>query len=116
MSEKDVFIFLEHIIENIKDIESFSKNILKEDLNKNKEKLNAIVRSIEIIGEAAKNIPNSFKEKHTQIPWKVIIGTRDKLIHHYFGVDLDMVWKIVKEDIFILKKQILEIKEEIAKT
>ena len=112
MSEKNISIFLEHILENIKDIESFSKNISKSDLSKNKEKLNAIVRSIEIIGEAAKNISDSFKEKHMQIPWKAIIGTRDKMIHHYFGIDLDMVWEIVKKDIPMLKKQILEIREK----
>ncbi len=117
MNEKDASIFLEHILESIIDTESFSKNISKEDLSKNKEKLNAIVRSIEIIGEAAKNISNSFKEKHMQIPWRKITGTRDVIIRHYFGVDLDMVWKIVKEDLSLLKKQILEIKEKmIAKT
>ena len=63
MTGKNAAIFLEHILESVNDIESFSENISKEDLSKNKEKLNAIVRSIEIIGEAAKNIPDSFKEK-----------------------------------------------------
>jgi len=112
MSEKNAQIFLEHILENIQDIESFSKNIFKSDLSQNKEKLNAIVRSIEVIGEAAKNMPHSFKEKHSQIPWKEIVGTRDKMIHHYFGIDIDIVWEIIKNDILILKKQILKIKEE----
>ena len=112
MSEKDTLIFLEHILESIKDIDSFAKNISKQDLRTNKEKLNAIVRSIEIIGEATKNISDSFKEKHAQIPWRKITGTRDKMIHHYFGVDLDNVWEIIKEDLPKLKKQILELKEK----
>ena len=66
-------------------------------------KQKASIRSIEVIGEAAKNIPDSFKEKYPEIVWKDIIGTRDKLIHHYFGVDLNAVWKVGKEDIPELK-------------
>lgn len=112
MTEKDALIFLEHILESIKDIESFSRDVSKEELSKNREKLNAIVRSIEIIGEAAKNIPGSFKKEHPQVAWKEIVGARDVLIHHYFGIDLNILWEVIKKDIPILKKQILEIKEK----
>jgi len=112
MSEKNALIFLEHILESIKDIESFSRGVSKEELSKNREKLNAIVRSIEIIGEAGKNIPSSFKKEHPQIAWKEIIGARNVLIHHYFGIDLNILWAIIKKDIPILEKQILDIKEK----
>ena len=112
MTEKDALIFLEHILESIKDIESFICDVSKEELGKNREKLNAIVRSVEIIGEAAKNIPGSFKKEHPRVAWKEIVGARDVLIHHYFGIDLNILWEVIKKDIPILKKQILKIKEK----
>ncbi len=59
----------------------------------------AVIRNLEIMGEAAKNISVELKEKHPQILWKDLAGIRDKLIHHYFGVNLEIVWTIIKEDI-----------------
>lgn len=106
-------IFIEHILENIKDIEKFTDGIKEEELAENKEKFNAVVRSIEVIGEAAKNLPEGFKRKHSNIPWKAIIGTRDKMIHHYFGIEHSIVWDIVKKEIPKLKKQMEEILKEI---
>ena len=76
-------------------------------------KQSAIVREIEIIGEAVKNISENLKDKHREIEWKEIAGTRDKMIHHYFGVDLNIVWDIVKINLPDLKKKILKIKEEL---
>ena len=112
---KEDSIFIEHIIQNIEDINSFIKGISKDELGKNKEKLNAVVRSIEVIGEAAKNISESLKAKYSDIPWKKIIGTRDIMIHRYFGVDLDVVWNIIKKDMPILKTKIQRIKEKLEK-
>ncbi|MFH1917813.1 MAG: DUF86 domain-containing protein [Nanoarchaeota archaeon] len=81
----------------------------KQDLVADKQKQYAIIRAIEIIGEAVKNLPQKFIKKYPEIPWKEIVGTRDKLIHHYFGIDLDMIWKIVKEDLPRLKRSIKNI-------
>ena len=103
---KDALIFIQHIIENVGNIESFSKDITKEEFSKDILRQNAIIRSIEVIGEAAKNLPSDFKKKHQTIPWKDIAGMRDKLIHNYFGVDLKIVWKVIKEDLPKLKKDI----------
>ncbi len=108
--KKDPFVFIKHILESIGHIESFVKGISKRDFLKNVEKQSAVIRQIEIIGEAAKNLPSNFKRKEQQIPWKEIAGMRDKLIHHYFGVNLNSVWKVVKEDLPILKKEIIKIK------
>jgi len=105
--KKDPLIFIEHIIENINDIELFTKGVDKKSFLKNKEKQNAVIRSLEIIGEAAKNIPKKITENYSNVPWKEIIGTRDKITHHYFGVDLGLIWKIVKENIPELKKEML---------
>ena len=70
---------------------------------------NAVIRSIEVIGEAVKNLPKDFKSKYAEIPWNKITGMRDKIIHHYFGVDLETVWKVVKENIPELKNNIKKI-------
>ncbi|MCH8329315.1 MAG: DUF86 domain-containing protein [Nanoarchaeota archaeon] len=111
--KKDSSIFIEHILENIEDIESFTKNVNKKSFLENKEKQNAVIRSLEIIGEAVKNIPQSIKVKYPKTPWKEIAGTRDKISHHYFGVDLVLIWKIVKENLSELKKEMLIIKKDI---
>lgn len=107
--KKDSLIFVKHIIDSIKNIESFMKKVSKESFFKNKEKQSAVIRQIEVIGEAVKNLPLEFKDKHPDVPWKDIVGMRDKLIHHYFGVDVEKVWITLKEDIPKLKKQIKEI-------
>ena len=111
MSEKSTLIFIEHMLESIWDIQSFMKGVSKEDLMKNKEKLNAVVRSIEIIGEAAKSVPDSFKSKHLEVPWKEIVGTRDILIHHYFGIDVNILWNIITKDLYVLEKQLVKIRD-----
>ncbi len=115
MNDKNDFVFLKHILESIKAIEEFSKNLKKEELIRNRLKQSAIVREIEIIGEASKNISKETKEKYNKIAWREIIGTRDKMIHQYFGVDLDVVWNIITKDILTLKDQILKIKEDLEK-
>ena len=106
---KEPLIFIEHILENIGEIEKFLKNVSKKDFFADKEKQYAIIRAIEIIGEAVKNLPNEFIRKYPGVLWKEIVGTRDKLIHHYFGIDLETIWKIIKEDIPNLKRDVKNI-------
>ena len=62
----------------------------------------AVIRALEVMGEAAKQIPPEVKERHQDVPWREIAGMRDKLIHHYFGIDLEVVWKTVTEDLPLL--------------
>ena len=104
---------IEHILDSIAAIESFSKNMKKEKLISSRLKQSAIVREIEIIGEAVKNISKNLKNKHPEIEWKEIVGTRDKMIHHYFGVDLNIIWNIIKINIPDLKEKIAKIKKEL---
>ena len=110
--KKNIKIFLEHILESINLIEKYVKDKNLDDFLKSTQLQDAIIRRIEIIGEAIKNIPNSFREEYTIIPWKQITGMRDILIHQYFGVDLDLTWEVIKEDLPKLKKQITSINEE----
>ena len=113
MTKKDDSFFIEHILESIIAVESFSKDMKKEELSENRLKQSAIIREIEIIGEATKNISKTLKDKHDNIKWKEISGTRDKIIHHYFVIDFNIIWEIIKNGLPKLKKQILEIKKDL---
>ena len=113
MAEKEDLIFIEHILDSILAIENFSKNLPKEKLASSRLKKSAIIREIEVIGEAVKNISKNLKDKYKEIEWSNISSTRDKMIHHYFGVDLNIVFDIIKKDLPKLKKLIEKIKEEL---
>ena len=103
MMRRDFRDYLRDVLESINDVEDFVGSMSFEEFAKDKKTLNAVVRSIEIIGEASKKIPESWKEKHKDLPWRQIAGMRDKLIHAYFGVDVEILWKAVKEDVPRLK-------------
>jgi len=101
--------YIEHILDCIRKINEFSKGITLKEFKKNELVQDAIIRNIEIIGEASKKISKDTKQTYYKIPWKEISGMRDKLIHDYLGVDVDVVWKTIKTDIPALEKLIKEI-------
>lgn len=72
---------------------------------------NALVRNLEIIGEAAKNLTQKLREENAQIPWRDVVRTRDKIVHHYFQTNLDTVWQTVTEDVSVLRIEIEKILE-----
>lgn len=111
-AKKDPKIFLEHILENIEKIENGINGMTEIEFSKDVNTQDATLRRIEVIGEAVRNLPDSFRKKHSKIPWKNIAGMRDILIHKYFGVDMDLVWKIANSDVPKLKKQIIKILEK----
>ena len=106
-------LFIHDIAENILDMERFSRDLAKEQLKTNKLRQNAIVRSLEVIGEAAAHVPPSFREKYPEIKWKKIVGFRNIIIHSYFKVDIDIVWDVIRIDIPLLKTQIEKIKKDL---
>lgn len=110
---RDPLVFIGHIFESIELIEEYTEGVSKETFVKNKNTQDSVVRRIEIIGEAVKNLPDAFMQKYSEVEWNKIARTRDRMIHQYFGVDLDEVWNIVKKDLPQLKKQIQKIKEEL---
>ncbi|MFC1496580.1 DUF86 domain-containing protein [Candidatus Margulisiibacteriota bacterium] len=109
MTEKDDKVYLRHILDAIAKIEEYTNKIVYDEFLINTLIQDGVMRKIEIIGEATKNLSSSIREKNIHIPWKDIAGMRDKLIHGYFGVDVDAVWDTVKKDIPILKANINKI-------
>lgn len=108
--KRELKLYLEDIKICIDSIEQYTANMTPEEFKKNKMAVDAVVRNIEIIGEAVNNIPEEIKIKFFDVPWHRIVGMRNKVLHEYFGVDLDILWKTVQKRIPELKKQINKIK------
>jgi len=112
LKDRDIRDYLKDILDSITDIENFVGNMTYEEFIKDRKTLNAVVRSIEIIGEASKKLPDAIKTKYAELPWKEITGMRDKLIHAYFGMDTETIWQTVKHNIPTLKQTIQKIEKD----
>src|SRR3989338_9191529 len=106
--KKDPRVYLAHILECAEKIERYTKGgerkFLKDTMTQD-----AVIRNFEIIGEAAKRVPETYRKRHLQIPWRLMAGFRDVLIHAYEGVDLKRVWRIAREDLPRVKAAIEKI-------
>jgi len=96
---RDNKLFLKDIFESCKYIQEFVEGMDFEQFLQDEKTSSAVIRKFEIIGEAAKNIPNSITEKYPHVPWKGMAGIRDRLIHGYFGVDYNIVWESIETDL-----------------
>ena len=99
MSKRGDFELVCDMKEAIGRISSYVANLSYDAFLRDSKTQDAVVRNLEIVGEAAKNISNNFKKSHSLIPWKNLAGVRDRLIHHYFGVNFDIIWSIAKDDL-----------------
>ncbi|MBS3777612.1 MAG: DUF86 domain-containing protein [Bacteroidales bacterium] len=111
--KRDITIYLEDIIESADLISEYLEGYTEQEFISSKEKQDAVLRRIQIVGEAAKHIDETYREKWSHIPWRDIAGMRDIVVHEYFGVTLSMVWKVATEDIPILREQISKILKEL---
>lgn len=91
--------YLQDILDAAEDVRRFMGDMSEEEFSRDRKTQFAVIRAIEVIGEAAKNIPKSVRGKYPSCPWKEMAGMRDKLIHQYFGVDVRVLWKTAKEDL-----------------
>ena len=101
---KDDTIYIDHILKSINNILEYTSGLTKKNFVKNSLVQDAVIRNFEIIGEATKKVPNDFQQVNSEIPWKEMAGMRDKLIYDYIGVDIDVIWQTIEQDLPVLKK------------
>lgn len=111
MSKREPFLLLQDIIESIEKIKSYTHGMTYDLFYNDDKTIDAVIRNFEIIGEAANRIPDELKDKHIEINWHRIRGFRNRIVHDYLGVDLEIIWNIIENNLDELQKQIQEIME-----
>lgn len=108
---KDARVVLDHILESIRLIERYTLDKTEKEFLSSVQLQDSVIRRIEVIGEAVKNLPDGIKAKHPEVRWKEIAGMRDILVHEYFGIDLGLTWEVVRRDMPDLRRKISKIRK-----
>lgn len=106
---RDELLYLRHILDAINTIEEYLQGVDEKQFNSIRLLQDGVIRQIEIVGEAVRHISKDIRKTYSEVPWQDVAGMRDKLIHDYFGVDLEKVWLTAQEDLPVLKKQVMGI-------
>lgn len=104
MSKRPVELLVDDICEAIDRAEQYIKGISFDAFSKDQKTIDAVVRNLEIIGEAANRLPDEFKEKHSDIKWNKVVGLRHRIVHEYFGIDVAIIWQILQKDLPSLRQ------------
>jgi uncharacterized protein with HEPN domain len=110
MSKRPVDLLLDDICEAIERIERYISGMSFDVFSKDRKSVDAVVRNLEIIGEASNRLPAEFKNSHSQIQWHKVVGLRHRIVHEYFGIDLQIVWQILQKDLPSLREAISQIR------
>ena len=113
MNSRHYSLFIEDTLDAINKIESYIKGLNFESFSQNNIVIDAVIRNLEIIGEAIKNVPDEIKNRYQSIPWKRMVGLRNIITHAYFGIDLENIWKIITQNIPEVKPEIIKILDEL---
>lgn len=113
MSERSYRLYLNDILDSIKKIENYTGDLSYKDFIENDMIRDAVLRNLEVIGEAAKSIPDEVRDQYPDVPWRRIVGLRNIVIHEYFGVDFENIWKIIKDNIPEVKPYIEQISNKL---
>jgi uncharacterized protein with HEPN domain len=105
MSKREWKLFVEDILESINLIEKYIEGVEEKDFNSDRKTIDAVVRNLEIIGEAAKYIPEDVKYKFSDVDWKGVLGLRNRIAHEYFGISVSIIWDIITKELPLLKEQ-----------
>jgi len=108
--KRDILVYFDDILESINRIFEYTENFSEDNFSQNQLIQDAVCRRIEIIGESVKNVPSEIRLEFDFIPWKKIAGMRDILTHAYYNVSAKRIWNVIKNDLSLLKKQVVKIK------
>jgi uncharacterized protein with HEPN domain len=109
MPKRDSLLYLQDIYTSIQKINKYTKDFTFADFKKDAKTIDAVIRNLEILGEAARYVDKNIKKENKQIPWRAMIEIRNKVIHEYFGVDASILWTTIKNDLPQVKKDIKEL-------
>lgn len=109
MSKRPTDILLNDILQAMDRIIEYTRGMSLEDFSKDQKSIDAVARNLEIMGEAANRLPDEFKECHSEIEWFKIVGLRHRIIHEYFGIDLEIIWGILQKDLPELHRSLSQI-------
>ena len=112
MSKRPINLLLNDNRQAIDRIEQYIENLSFDAFSKDQKSVDAVVRNLEIIGEAASRLPDELKEKYSEIEWYKVVGLRHRIVHEYFGIDLEIIWQILQKDLPELKQKIMQIISE----
>ncbi len=108
--KRDISLFLTDILVSIEMIKEYCHAIPENEFVQNRQLQDAVLRRLEVIGEAAKHIPEGFRKKHPTIPWKRMAGLRDVLIHEYFGVSPHRIWRLIEDELDVIRTELKALK------